>query len=184
MRTSMHRHLAASLMLALLAGQATAAPPPAPRSVQGIVTLVEDGETVVLTPAGQPPLRVRLRDIEAPEPCQPWGPQARAALSELVLNKVATLQVSGRAAGGLTSGTLMIEELNVNRHLVENGHAWSARTRWDQGPLVKQEKMARALSRGLHATPGAIQPKEFVRRNGPCAAAPAIAPAPPGGIKP
>jgi hypothetical protein len=46
--------------------------------------------------------------------------------------------------------------------------AWSIRSRWDQGPLVKQEKMARALSRGLHATPGAMQPKEFRRLHGTC----------------
>ena len=63
---------------------------------------------------------------------------------------------------------MLIEELNVSRFLVENGHAWSARSRWDQGPLVKQEKMARALGRGLHAALGALQPKEFRRRHGRC----------------
>jgi endonuclease YncB( thermonuclease family) len=150
-----------------------------PVAVQGIVTKVIDGDSLWLTPPGKPPIEVRLRDIDAPESCQPWGPEARKALADLALNKVATLQVGGRDSYGRTLGTLLVEELQVNRFLVENGHAWSLRSRWDQGPMVKQEKMARALSRGLHAAPGAVQPWEFRRTQGPCAAADVQAPSPP-----
>jgi len=160
-----------SLGLALGAAsglQAATAAPTAALSVQGLVSRVTDGDSLWLTPAGQPPIVVRLRDIDAPESCQPWGAEARQALSELALNKVATLHIAGRDSYGRTLGVLMIDELNVGRHLVENGHAWSIRSRWDQGPLVKQEKMARALSRGLHGTPGALQPKEFRRLHGTC----------------
>lgn len=161
----------------LLSAVAQAAPP---KSVQGMVTKVIDGDSLWLTPPDKPPIEVRLRDIDAPESCQPWGPEARKALAELALNKVATLQASGRDSYGRTLGTLLIEDLNVSRFMVENGHAWSVRTRWDQGPLVKQEKMARALTRGLHAVPGAVQPKEFRQRQGPCATAetPAAGPGP------
>ena len=142
-----------------------------PRGVQGVISKVTDGDSLWLTPAGKKPIEVRLRDIDAPESCQPWGAQARTALAELALNKVATLQISGRDSYGRTIGVLMIDDLNVGKHLVENGHAWSTRSRWDQGPLVKQEKMARALSRGLHGTPGAVQPVEFRRAHGKCATA-------------
>ena len=157
---------AVAFILILASGHAVAAP----RAVQGMVSKVTDGDSLWLTPAGKPAIEVRLRDIDAPESCQPWGPEARQALAELALNKVATLHISGRDAYGRTIGALMIQDLNVGRFLVENGHAWSIRTRWDQGPLVKQEKMARALGRGLHAQGGAIQPKEFRRRHGPCRA--------------
>lgn len=164
---------------AVLAAGAQAAPP---TSVQGMVTKVVDGDSLWLTPPDKPPIEVRLRDIDAPEVCQPWGPEARKALADLALNKVATLQISARDTYGRALGTLLIEDLNVSRFMVENGHAWSVRSRWDQGPLVKQEKMARALARGLHAAPGAVQPWEFRRTSGPCpagatSAAPAPAPA-------
>jgi micrococcal nuclease len=168
--------LTLALALALSAWQATAAPPPA-RTVQGMVSTVTDGDSLWLKPADGPPIEVRLRDIDAPEICQPWGEDARKALAELALNKVATLQISGRDSYGRTIGALLIEDLNVGKHLVENGHAWSVRTRWDQGPLVKQEKMARALARGLHGTPGAVQPKDFRQKHGRCEPAPAAAPA-------
>ena len=148
-------------------GLAQAAPT---KAVQGMVTAVTRGDTVTLTLADQRQLSVRLRDIDAPESCQPWGAEARAALSTLALNKVATLHASARdgQGQGQTVGNLMLDDLNVSRFLVENGHAWSVRTRWDQGPLVKQEKMARALTRGLHALPGAVQPKDFRRLHGRC----------------
>ena len=151
------------------------------QGVQGVVSKVTDGDSLWLTPAGKPPIEVRLRDIDAPESCQPWGKEARTALAELALNKVATLQTSGRDNYGRTLGVLMIDDLNVGKFLVENGHAWSTRSRWDQGPLVKQEKMARALSRGLHGTPGAVQPAAFRRAHGKCdvAASAQAAPAAP-----
>ena len=149
----------------LVAAWAQAAPP---TSVQGMVSKVIDGDSLWLTPPDKPPIEVRLRDIDAPEACQPWGPEARKALADLALNKVATLQISARDTYGRALGTLLIEDLNVGRFMVENGHAWSVRSRWDQGPLVKQEKMARALARGLHAAPGAVQPWEFRRTQGPC----------------
>ena len=168
------RHASTGLLALLLACAAvfmTTVQASESRAVQGVVSKVTDGDSLWLTPAGKKPIEVRLRDIDAPESCQPWGAQARTALAELALNKVATLQISGRDSYGRTIGVLMIDDLNVGKHLVENGHAWSARSRWDQGPLVKQEKMARALSRGLHGTPGAVQPVEFRRAHGKCATA-------------
>ena len=167
--------LAVGLLSVAVPGRVHAVPA-AP--VQGMVTAVSSGDTVTVTLADQRQVSVRLRDIDAPESCQPWGEESRAALSTLALNKVATLQASGRDGQGRAVGNLMLDDLNVSRFLVENGHAWSVRTRWDQGPLVKQEKMARALTRGLHATPGAVQPKEFRRLQGRCPEGSAAAPAP------
>jgi micrococcal nuclease len=163
------------LLLALLVaagvpalGQAQKNQKPAPKALQGLVSHVSDGDTLTLQVPNQAPMQVRLRDIDAPEICQPWGEQAQRALSELALNKVVTLQVSARDSYGRTIGAVLVDDLNVSRFLVENGHAWSTRSRWDQGPLVKEEKMARALTRGLHAQGGAVQPWEWRRTRGAC----------------
>lgn len=156
--------------LLLLAGIAAAAPRTAPARLQGVVTQVSDGDTLRFTPAGQAPIVVRLANIDAPEICQAWGPEARRALTDLALNKPATLRPTGRDSYGRTVGVLVVEGIDVAQNLVEGGHAWSLRWRNDAGPLVKQERMAKALNRGLHEGGTAIKPAEFRRVHGPCAA--------------
>ncbi len=158
------------LVLSLAAGPAAAQKPPAPaKGQQGLVVAVADGDTLTLRLPDGKPLTVRLRDIDAPEICQPWGPEAKAALSALALNKLAILTPSARDSYGRVVGRITVEELDIGRRLVEDGHAWSTRSRYDRGPLVKQERMAKALGRGLHPQlPKAVPPWEWRRNNGPC----------------
>ena len=171
-----------ALLAFLLAGMAAAsvsAKPPPPRSVEGVVTRVTDGDSLWVTPPGQRAIEVRLRDIDAPEICQVWGEEARRALEALVLGRTVVLHVSGRDPHGRTLGSVAVDGLDVGRRMVEEGHAWSIRTRWDRGPLVKEERMAGALRRGLHGQPGAVMPRDFRRGHGPCFTAPAAAQAAP-----
>jgi endonuclease YncB( thermonuclease family) len=65
-------------------------------------------------------------------------------------------------------GAVRVADQDLSVRQVEEGHAWSLRVRNDDGPLVKQERMARALGRGLHATAGAMKPWDFRRAHGPC----------------
>jgi hypothetical protein len=138
--------------------------------VQGIVTKVTDGDSLWVTPPGQPGIEVRLRDIDAPEICQVWGEEARRALEALVLGKIVVLRIAGRDTYGRTLGQVQAGDVDVARRMVEEGHAWSLRTRWDRGPLVKEERMAGALRRGLHSQPGAVMPRDFRQGHGPCVA--------------
>ncbi len=161
------------LLLIATTGPTQAAKPAAKlaeQSVQGVVSKVQDGDSLWLKPDDGPPIVVRLRDIDAPELCQAWGDEARRALADLALGKQALLRINGRDAHGRTLGSVMVDDVNLSRRMVEDGNAWSNRSRWDQGPLVKQERMAKALGRGLHATAGAEPPWQFRKRNGRCAA--------------
>jgi micrococcal nuclease len=168
--TKLHRRALLALSTLLVCGPALAARKAAPvAETQGLVTQVLDAATVRFTPTGGTAITVRLRDIDPPEPCQPWGAEARAALSAMALNKPATLRAGPADAKGRVVGVLMVEEANLGRRMVEEGHAWSVRFRNDQGPMVKYERMAKALNRGLHATPGAVMPREW-RRTRPCPA--------------
>jgi endonuclease YncB( thermonuclease family) len=161
--------LLALLPLALLGAaaakpaKAAAAPP-----LQGVVSKVVDGDTLWLAVPGQAPLVVRLLDMDAPEICQAWGEEARRALAELALNKSATLRSTARDAYGRVLGVVVVDEINLSRRMVEDGHAWSTRSRYDRGPLVKQERMAKSLGRGLHSRAGAQFPADFRKAHGPC----------------
>lgn len=153
----------------VLAAAAVAAAKPTP-SWNGRVTHVSDGDTLWVQPAdgATAPVAIRIVDIDAPEICQPWGPQARDALQERAGGRDVIVRPVGRDGYGRTLARVTLDDLNLGPWLVQEGHAWSQRTRWDQGPLVKQETQARALRRGLHAQPEPVSPKEFRRRHGPC----------------
>lgn len=157
-----------SLCLLLPLALPAMAAPAKPAVLQGAVTQVIDGGTVRFSPPGQAPITVRVRDIEPPESCQPWAPESKAALVALALNKTATLQPGARDAQGRTVGALYVDGVNIGQRMVEEGHAWSVHGRNDHGPYIKQERMAKALGRGLHGAPGAVLPREW-RRTRPCA---------------
>lgn len=155
-------------------------------TLTGQVDKVIDGDSLVFVPAGGgKPLEVRLHGIDAPEGCQAGGEASRDYLSAFVLGKPARLQTRGKDSYGRTLGVLTVDDLVVNQRMVAEGHAWSLRSKWNQGPYVAQEKVAQSFKRGLHAERGAVFPWEFRRSHGPCAAdAGASAPRPAAAAEP
>lgn len=158
------------------------APSPRPALVAGTVSRVIDGDTLWLKVAGSDtPLVVRIEGIDAPESCQPGGAQATAALTDLALGRAVSLKVAARDEYGRSVGKVFDADKDIGDRMVRDGQAWSTRYRFDRGPYVAEERMAIALQRGLHATGGAIQPREFRQRHGPCdVGAPQAAPVVPG----
>lgn len=147
------------------------------------VVKVVDGDSLWLRPAGaDQAVEVRVQDIDAPEICQPWGRQAREALAERVAGRTLVVQPRGRDTHGRLLALISIGGENLGAWMVGEGHAWSIRTRWDRGPLVKEERMASALRRGLWTEPNPVEPRAFRRQHGPCVAGetgvPATTPAP------
>jgi micrococcal nuclease len=135
----------------------------------GLVTQVTDGDTVwVALPAGSKPVRLRLEGIDAPEICQAGGAEAKAALAERVLNRAITVKLRAIDSYGRRIGKMFDETEDIGARMVKNGHAWSLRFRSDRGPYIVEERLARSLNRGLHASGTAIQPREFRQQHGSC----------------
>lgn len=162
-------------LLLLCAGMATAAPrksskpPPPPQEITGMVSRVVDGDTLWLrTAADEQPVVVRIEGIDAPESCQPGGAEATAALSALALNRSVTVKPVATDDYGRKVGKVFDGGKDLGDRMVRDGHAWSTRYKYDRGPYVAEERMAQALKRGVHAEPGAVQPREFRQRHGAC----------------
>ena len=67
----------------------------------GVVTHVSDGDTVWVQPLqGGEAHKVRLLGIDAPEICQPWGPQSRAALHAALQGQVVEVRARTRDSYG------------------------------------------------------------------------------------
>lgn len=140
------------------------------QTLRGSVTRVVDGDTLWFQPenAASPLIAVRLRGIDAPETCQAWGPQSRAALKTEVEGRAVTLRTHGNDDYRRTVGTVRRDGVDINRLLVERGHAWAWRDARGRGPYVAAEQAARDEARGLFGDPRAEPPWEFRRYRGRC----------------
>ncbi len=139
------------------------------RSFHGTVTHVSDGDTLWVRPAsGGAPVPVRLQGIDAPEACQPFGPQARHALASRVLRQSVKVDVQGRDDYQRTLARVSVHGQDVGAWLVFTGHAWSYRYRASPGPYARLESQARQARRGLWAASAPMDPRQFRKHQGPC----------------
>lgn len=131
-------------------------------TLQGVVIVVIDGDTVLFKPDHYSPssrafLKVRLAGIDAPEATQPHGEVATRALKDMVLKQRATLEIVATDHYGRTLGRLSVGTLAVNAELVRRGHAWS-RTRADGDALPALQNEAKHARRGLWRDAAPVPP--------------------------
>lgn len=173
---SVNSRLPAVLLAACLAFHVLSAPSRATaRTVEGTVTRVFDGDTLVLvTPEGTK-LRVRLYGIDAPEvrhermPGQPFGKEARGALEALVLGRRVTVRIVDVDAHKRLVGIVHREGRDINLAMVRGGFAWAYR-RYLSSPYasayIDAERKAREEKLGLWIRDNPDPPWEFKRRDG------------------
>ena len=160
-------------LIALWAATAWAQPEGA--RLEAVVTRVSDGDTLWLRleADGQPrrkPFKLRLEGIDAPERCQPWGPEATQALQSRVLGRRVQVVLGARDDYRRRLGNLWLEGEDVSAWLVGEGHAWSYRFRGSEGPYAEQERAARQARRGLFSQRDPMPPPVFRRWHGACEA--------------
>ena len=137
---------------------------------EALVSRVSDGDTVWVRPTnGEPPQQVRIAGIDAPEICQPFGAEARAALARRLLRKRVVVDTSGEDDWRRTVARVEVGRQDVGAWMVAEGYAWSYRFRGDPGPYAGEEARARSARRGLWRE-GAELPRDFRKRHGPCTA--------------
>ncbi len=151
----------------LLAAQAPA------HALSGTVTLVTDGDTLWIRldagSGGAPkPRAFRLSGIDAPEICQPWGPQAQAALEARVLQRRVRLQSTATDDYQRGVATLALDGEDIGAWMVAQGHAWNLKFRHHPGAYAAQEQAARVARRGLFSQTEALEPRRFRKAHGSC----------------
>lgn len=144
---------------------AAAAPPPG-TVLQGIAYIV-DGDTIEI--AGQ---RIRLEGIDAPETAQKCqsaegkeyscGRDATRALLQVIENEPIECESVGTDKYGRMLGICFLDGEDINRYMVESGHAW-AFVRYSQRYAGAEER-ARAAHAGIWQGP-AIPAWDFRHRN-------------------
>lgn len=125
--------------------------------VVGIV----DGDTLTCLSSEKEQIKVRLHQIDAPEHKQDFGKAAKKALSGYVFGKDVSLKTNGRDKYGRTIVEVYLDGTNINKAIVQSGHAWAYREYMTDSEYLELEQSARSLSKGLWSQPNPIYPSEF-----------------------
>jgi micrococcal nuclease len=140
------------------------------RTVEGIVTKVADGDTITVVTAEGTKLRTRLYGIDAPEirhgkkPGQPYGEDAKRALSRMVLGKKMRLDIIDVDRYKRMVAMVFLNGKNVNEEMVRLGLAWAYRRYLDTpygSEFIRVEKEAREKGLGLWNQANPMPPWEF-----------------------
>ena len=129
----------------------------------GKVTRVVDGDTVAFKVHNGPVEKVRLADIDTPEKDQPWGTEATTALRQWSMSKSARIEVVDTDRYGRLVATLWVDDANINRRLVKEGHAWVYRKYLRDTSLIKLEARAKSTRAGLWSSNNVIEPSDWRR---------------------
>jgi micrococcal nuclease len=135
----------------------------------GVVTHVSDGDTLWVQPlqSGEA-YKVRILGIDAPEICQPWGPQSRGALTEVLQAQLVEVNAQTYDSYGRLLAQLTSQGKDVGAWMVGQGHAWSYRYKTHAGLYDALQVQAQSQHLGLFADGRALRPRWFRKRFGPC----------------
>ena len=138
-------------------------------TLSGVVTRVVDGDTVWVQLQGRDkPLKVRIENIDAPEICQPGGVKAQAALSNWVLGQRVTVTTRAHDDHGRTVGRVHLQDQDVARQMVADGHAWVYTFRSKKGTYSSEFAQAQIEGRGVFGDAHAQEPRVFRKVHGAC----------------
>lgn len=118
-------------------------------SFRAKVVGVGDGDTITVLDTTSQQHKIRLAEIDAPERGQPWGDRSRQALSALVFGKMVSVQQTDTDRYGRVVARVFGDGQDVNRAMVQDGHAWAYRQYLTDDTLLATEARARAERSGL-----------------------------------
>lgn len=121
------------------------------------VVRVIDGDSIVVQSEANE-VEVRIADIDAPELRQPFGPEARDALANLVDDRDVRLELIGGDAYRRIVANVYLGDRDVAAELVSLGFAWVRRAYTTAARLIDLEEAARAGELGLWSAPEPMPP--------------------------
>jgi endonuclease YncB( thermonuclease family) len=137
--------------------------------VSARVVGVTDGDTIHALANDDQLLRVRLRNINAPEKGQAFGQVSKQNLSQYIFGRNVELHIFGTDRYGCTLAVVMLDNIDINLQQVRDGMAW-VYTKYigESSPDVQAryrtaEVEARQSGRGLWADLNPVPPWEFRR---------------------
>ena len=143
---------------------------PAWADFTGDVVGVADGDTITVLDADKVQHKIRLTGIDAPEKKQPFGNRSKQSLSDMVFNKIVTVETDKRDRYGRELGKVLAGGKDVNLEQVRAGLAWHykayerTQSAADRQAYAAAENEAKAAKRGLWVVADPTPPWEWRHR--------------------
>lgn len=129
--------------------------------LRGKVIGVMDGDTFDLL-NGTEKVRVRLEGIDAPEKGQPFGNNAKKAMSDLCFGKNVQVVASTKDRyGRMIARVYLPDGRCINEEMLRQGMAWHFKRYSNDARWARMENSARAARTGLWADPRPVAPWEW-----------------------
>ncbi|MBQ3774989.1 MAG: thermonuclease family protein [Ruminobacter sp.] len=143
--------------------QAEARPTEHNRYVTCVVIAVLNGNLFHCVDSKDQKHLIKMADIEAPELGQPYGPEAKEYLKELIYDDKIAVKIKGNRDGAIL-GELYHKKQNANREMIRKGLAWSDRNNKDS-MYLRLERDAHSNGTGLWSDHDAVYPAVFREKN-------------------
>lgn len=137
-----------------------AEPPKVIEEFSGKVSSVTEGDMLQLL-RDKETVTIRLEGIDAPEKNQSFGDKAKMALTTMVSGKTVVIRKTSADKYGRIIGYLMVDGVEVNAKLVEDGMAWHFKKYNDEKRLADLELQARQAKRGLWSEANPLPPWDY-----------------------
>ncbi len=135
-----------------------------PRTIEGRVVGVTDGDTITVLTAENKQYKIRLAGIDAPERGQDFGTKSSDSLSKLIFNQIVRIAATKLDKYGRTIGKVFIGEKDMNLELVREGMAWhykqyeDEQSEQDRKTYAEAEIQSRTKKIGLWSMPNPVPP--------------------------
>jgi endonuclease YncB( thermonuclease family) len=131
----------------------------------GEVVRVVDGDSLMVEFHGQQ-VRVRLKEIDAPESKQLFSKASRVSLAQICARKTARVSWTQLDRNGHTVGRVWCDGIDANAEQVRRGMAWVFDRYVTDQTLYPLQDAARRELIGLWRDPAAIPPWEWRQGKG------------------
>lgn len=131
------------------------------KMLEGVVTGVEDGDTMEVTIDGKP-IKVRLNGIDCPEDGQGYSAKAKQyTVIHCLKKKVKLEKITIDVRGRMIANVFLEDGSNLCQSLVAGGYAWHYKQYSKDAKLAELEKEARKKKIGLWAEENPMSPWDF-----------------------
>lgn len=130
-------------------------------TLEGRVVGISDGDTFTLLTSIKLEVKIRLKDVDAPERNQPYRAKSKKALSDLVYGEVVRVEHSNKGSFGRIVGKVFVGDTDVSAELVRQGAVWVYQKYSQDKKLLALEVEARLAKRGLWGIPNPVPPWDW-----------------------